>query len=276
MRISRNSKSLNFLFGLLVIIFSLSSCYENEEGCLDPDAANYNVTADVACADCCSYPSLSLLVAYAFGDESYNRIDIVSNDIEIEFVIENIQIYFSEIILSDDVNEYRIDETFEYVDINGNDQVAIDDIVLSKPTSFRFPLGTFTKSNDYTNLKISLGVPEAIDEAQSITVTSDHPLVQAGDSLYIVDQNQYVNSWIVLRQIGFHDDIKDTLQIAGTDFTFDEDVMISQARGSSLDINIKVDYKKLIEGLDYNTMSKSEVSAQIGNNLTQAVTPNFE
>lgn len=275
MLISRNSKNLNIVFGLLVIILSLSSCYENVEGCLDPDSTNYNVVADLDCEDCCTYPTLSLLVAYVLGETSYNRIDTVTNDIGIEFVIEDTQVYFSEVVLSDDIDEYRIDETFEYSDINGTDRIAIDDIVLVTPSVFRYLLGTFTESGDYTSLMISLGVPEVIDKAQSITVTGDHPLVQAGDSLFIVDQNQYVNSWILLRQVGVHD-VADTLQITGTDFTYVFDnILVSQARGSSLDVSIKIDYAKLIAGIDYNTMSKSEVIAAIGINLTNAVLPNF-
>jgi hypothetical protein len=201
--------------------------------------------------------------------------DTLTNDIGIEFVIEDAQFYFSEIVLSDGTEDYRIDETFEYSDINGTDRIAIDDIALVTPNVFRYPLGTFTQSNDYTRLMINLGVPEIIDKAQSITVTSDHPLVQAGDSLFIVDQNQYVNSWILLRQVGVHD-IADTLQITGTDFTYVfDDILISQARGSSLDVNIKINYEQLILGIDYNTMNKSEVIATIGNNLTDAVLPNF-
>jgi len=214
-------------------------------------------------------------VAYVLGETSYNRMDTLTNDIGIEFVIEDAQFYFSEVVLSDGKEDYRIDETFEYSDINGTDRIAIDDIALVTPNVFRYSLGTFTQSNDYTKLMINLGVPEIIDKAQSITVTSDHPLVQAGDSLFIVDQNQYVNSWILLRQVGVHD-IADTLQIIGTDFTYVfDDILISQARGSSLDINIKINYEQLILGIDYNTMNKSEVIATIGNNLTDAVLPNF-
>ena len=275
MPISRNSKNLNIFFGLAVIILSLSSCYENVEGCLDPDSTNYSVAADVDCEDCCTYPVLSLLVAYVFGEVSYNKIDTVANDIGMEFVIENTQVYLSEVVLSDGTEDYRINETFDYTDFNGDDQVAIDDIVLAKSTVFRYPLGTFTKSNDYTSLTLGLGVPEEIDQAQSITVSSDHPLVQAGDSLYINDQNQYVNSWMLLRQVGFHD-VADTLQIPGTDFTYVyDDILISQVRGSSLDLNIKINYEQLIAGIDYNTMSKAEVITQIGNNLTVAVLANF-
>ena len=78
-----------------------------------------------------------------------------------------------------------------------------------------------------------------------------------------------------MRQIGVHE-VTDTLQITGTDFTYVFDnILISQARGSSLDVNIKIDYEQLILGIDYNTMSKSEVIATIGSNLTEAVLPNF-
>ncbi len=274
MPISRNRKNLNLFIVVIILTLSFSSCYENQEGCLDTNSSNYDVTADIECEDCCTYPTLSLLVAYGLDDTSYNRIDTISNDINIDFVIEDAQIYFSNISLGDGNEEYRIEETFEYSDINGDDQVAIDDIVLVKPTIFRYTLGTFTKSNDYTSLMINLGIPEVIDNAESITVTSDHPLVQAGDSLYINNQNQYVNSWILLRQVGVHD-VADTLQIAGTDFTylFDE-IVINQTKGSSLDLSININYKQLIKMIDYNTMSKSAIIDKIGTNLTEAISFN--
>lgn len=271
---SKSNKILK-LFYATIILLGFSSCYENAEGCLDPNSTNYDVTADVDCDDCCLYPTLSLLVAYVLGDAGYNNIDTVSNDLEKEFVIEDLQAYFSDLVIKDEVEEYRIEETFDYTDINGNDQQAIDDIVLTNPSGFRYTLGTFTKSNDYTSFSIGLGIPAAIDEAQSITVTSDHPLIQAGDSLYISDQNQYVNSWILIRQIGVHE-VADTLQIPGNDFNYlFNDLLISQARGSSLDISIKIDYMQLIEGIDYTIMTKTQVIDKISENLKIAISTNF-
>ncbi len=276
MLISRNSKNLNIALGLIVVILGLSSCYENVEGCLDPDSANYTVTADINCEDCCTYPTLSLLVSYFLGDVSYNRQDTFINDLGVEFVIEDAQIYFSEIVLSDGSNDYQIEDTFEYTDQSGNDQAAIDDIILAQPTKYRYTLGTFTYSNEYTSLSVGLGIPEEIDQAQSITVTSDHPLVAAGDSLYIADQNQYVNSWILIRQIDVHDMIADTLQIPGIDYTFVFDnLQISQARGSSVDAKIKVDYQLLVQGIDYTTMNKSDVVNKIGDNLKLAISADY-
>lgn len=274
MPINKNSKNHKFHIAFLFLMaVSLGACYENAEGCLDPDSANYDVAADVDCDDCCTYPTLSLLVAYGFGEDGYNNDDTITNDIGMQFVIEDAQVYFSELILSDDAKDYRIDETFSYIDILGNAEVAIDDIILAKPSTFRHTVGTFTNSNIYTRLQLGLGIPEEIDQAQSISVTSDHPLAQAGDSLYVT--NQYVNSWILLRQIGVHV-VTDTLQITGPDFMYlFEDLDLSQTRGSSLDINIKIDYDQLISGVDYNTMNKTTVANKLYSNLKLAVQPNF-
>lgn len=275
MQINRSNKTVNFFLGIIIIIY-ISSCYENVEGCLDPNSSNYDLTADIACEDCCTYPNLSLNVAFFNDDTAYNRIDSITNDLGVDIVVKEVQTYFSKISVGTGSEEFGISETLNYIDPNGDEQQVIDDIVLAKPSSFRYVLGSFAESNDYTQIKLSLGVPEEIDLAQSIEVTSDHPLAIAGDSLYLVDQNQYVKSWLILRQVGVHE-TADTLQIntSGYDYTF-ENLNIEQERGSSLDINIKIDYSILINGIDYNTMSKEEIINQIGENLNSAVQPNYE
>jgi hypothetical protein len=53
---------------LLILVFG--SCYEDVVGCLDPDATNYNLGADLACPDCCTYPTLSLRVSPLWGNDA--------------------------------------------------------------------------------------------------------------------------------------------------------------------------------------------------------------
>ena len=51
--------------------FLLSAgCYEQQEGCLDPMAVNYDVSADIN-ADC-EYPKLSFSVDHRWGEEDYS------------------------------------------------------------------------------------------------------------------------------------------------------------------------------------------------------------
>ena len=53
---------MNLRIGLLSILMAvlLSACYEPTEGCLDVRATNFDLDADEGCADCCTYPELSL------------------------------------------------------------------------------------------------------------------------------------------------------------------------------------------------------------------------
>ncbi len=48
------------LFFYSLILLLSASCYEDNISCLDPDATNYDILADQACPDCCTYPTFSL------------------------------------------------------------------------------------------------------------------------------------------------------------------------------------------------------------------------
>ena len=48
---------------LCLTVLTLTACYEDTVGCLNPDAANYDLQADEACPDdCCTFPSLAVRV----------------------------------------------------------------------------------------------------------------------------------------------------------------------------------------------------------------------
>lgn len=275
MRINRSSKSLK-LAALLLVVLSLSACYTRTEGCLDPDATNYDVTADDECDDCCTYPQLSVLMSQVFGDVGYSRTDTVMNDLGEEFVIEDVQTYLSELYLIDESNRsFRISETIDYTDALGDLKQLADDIILVTPNAFGYDLGTFVNEETYNRIHIRIGVPAVIDEAQSFLVDNLHPLAVAGDSLFVSDQNKFVKTRILLRQIGVHD-VADTLQITDPEWSYSlGNFEINQDRGSSLNLNLKIDYKELISEIDYNTMSVDEVKAKIGDNLIGSIGPNI-
>jgi hypothetical protein len=61
------SRSPLFLLALLSLLLT-SACYEDNIACLDPDATNFDILADEACPDCCTYPTFSLDVDRIWGD----------------------------------------------------------------------------------------------------------------------------------------------------------------------------------------------------------------
>ncbi|WP_116125057.1 hypothetical protein [Lewinella sp. IMCC34183] len=48
----------------------LTACYEERIGCTDPDSANYDLQADAACPDCCTYPALSVRLTPVWGADN--------------------------------------------------------------------------------------------------------------------------------------------------------------------------------------------------------------
>lgn len=60
---------MRYLLVCCLTCLLLPGCYENRSGCLDPTAANYDLSADEACEDgCCNYPTLSVRVNSTWGD----------------------------------------------------------------------------------------------------------------------------------------------------------------------------------------------------------------
>lgn len=275
MLISRKSSNLNITTLVAILVIGLSSCYENMEGCLDPDSSNYDVTADIACEDCCTYPQLSIFVNHKYDEAGFSRTQIITNDIGERFVILDVQTYLSGITLINGDDQFTVEEIIEYESIDGNTESIPDDIILVTPNKVKYDIGTFTHANTYNSLNLQLGVPSVIDNALSITVDQGHPLAIAGDSLYLNDQNKYVESYIVIRQIDVHK-TPDTLQIIAPSWSFaSHDLAIEQLRGSSVSLSFDMDYLSLISTIDYNTMTKDEIKTKIGSNFPLALKPNF-
>ena len=57
-------------FALFLLASLCSSCYEDRVGCLNPDAGNYDLEADSECADCCTFPELSVQVTSVWQDSA--------------------------------------------------------------------------------------------------------------------------------------------------------------------------------------------------------------
>ena len=60
-RITLNNAGCFFSKILLICnLVVLNACYEDQEGCLDINATNFDVEADINCPDCCTFPMLQL------------------------------------------------------------------------------------------------------------------------------------------------------------------------------------------------------------------------
>ncbi len=266
--LTKENSNLRYVIFIL-ILYSISSCYENVEGCLDPDSSNYDVTADIECDDCCKYPQLSMLISHRYGDDSYQLGDTVVTNQGKEFAIDNVHFYFNNFVLNSANKAYHVENQIELTDNTGMATTTPDDILLVNPSTFRYSLGTFTHSDKYLSLTCSLGVGTNINSAQEIIVESGHSLAIAGDSLYHSPTQRYISTRILLRQIGVHS-VPDTILVFA-EYDYQLDIDVTQERGADTSINIHIDYMEALKELDYTSMTKLQITEIFKNNLREII-----
>ena len=91
------------LYTLTILFFGLlqSSCADDEEGCLDIQATNFDVTTDIACANCCTYPTLSFRVNHVYDSIQNNFLlnSTYLDAIDSPYLVSAIQYYVADIQL---------------------------------------------------------------------------------------------------------------------------------------------------------------------------------
>lgn len=84
------------LFLLLPLVL-ITACYEDNIACLDPDATNYDILADEACPDCCTYPSFSIDVDRVWADSAYSLSDTLPDGAGNDFRLLRFRVYLTEV-----------------------------------------------------------------------------------------------------------------------------------------------------------------------------------
>ena len=109
----QTKSSLLLPFLLLVI---LSSCYKNEEGCLDQFASNFSFSADDPCEDCCKYPNLKITFNHNFDSLKMRLNDTLTLDSISYFNVLSISYYLSGISIFPSTGFYEAIDSIEYID----------------------------------------------------------------------------------------------------------------------------------------------------------------
>ena len=197
-------KTRSFLLLFFTMHYLCTACFQPEEGCLDIEATNFELSADRDCPEgdqcACKYPSATLQFEYIFDKSSYLANGIYQNNIGQYFRIQDIQFYISDIQLvrADDLLVPILD-TITLTVLNAEAQqekiVAIDDFQLIRQQSSA-TLGSIDKSGIFKALQFSVGVktPENTTTPDDLT-SSSHPL--AIDSMY-TSTNGYIFNRIVI------------------------------------------------------------------------------
>jgi len=201
----KTQKKTSF-FILCFSILLLQACYQNQEGCLDVAATNFDVEADIDCCQetatcCCTYPSLSLSILHKLTADAVTNFNTSStltlmSDSSQSFIVENIQFYLTNfhLINSNTATEVGVEDQITLYN-NNNGQISSqeveDNFSLIKPSQFTYDIGTFLSANNFDMISFDVGLSNSFNNTIVDSLSSDHALAdttQLGLDGYISNQ----------------------------------------------------------------------------------------
>jgi hypothetical protein len=254
-------------FCCFLLLTMLFSCYEAVDGCLDPDATNYDVDADNECEDCCTLPTFAILMSYLVDGESY----IQGNSFRVSqegLIMEDFHFFISDIKLIDpEGNEINYEDDFLIYDNNRSGESIKDDFKYFASNQFRGTLEGLRYSGIIEEISFNIGLTERINNYNKDSLEVNTELSRAPDSIYVSVDEGYefyafqirdtMNSNVNLRVPAAYPLVGVSINLEG------EEVR----RGFNDDVNLFIDFGVLFDGINLTTMSEEEILLQIKNNF---------
>lgn len=261
MHISKHIISLSF-----ILIIFLVSCYEKQDGCLDIVATNFSFGADLDCDGCCVYPKLQIVFDHKVDTFNFSYSSYYTLDFDQVIQFQYVGYYLSKIALKTvDEVQVSIEEKVQIIDYDNNEKVdsIIDNIIWVELPDFRYDIGTFRHINLFTALEYTFGMEDRVALSED---DEDHPLGLA-KNLFLEDDKAYVNMRLIIMTDTLTKQI-DTFQIEGVAQAIPIEIPIDTSFQGGIDfqINIKADYFKWIQGVNFKQDSEEKIIETIKSN----------
>lgn len=270
------------IIGLLIGLATLTACFEGEEGCLDVASLNYDVSADEACADCCTYPSLTL----TFSHKIYEGVDTLNfgyqtpylNSLAQYFAFDEIGYYVSDVgFLTDQGASISVIDLIDLAVLENNDTTFFevsDNFIFSQPDDFRSQtVGTFLYNGTLTVLQLSLGLPEIVQQTAPALLPDGHPLATQDPAMYVEDTERYLYNRIAFfRDTTDFSGTPEVIQITEENDRIDLSLPVSGIipNGFNVGLTIEVDYLAWFADVDFNNDSNETIKSKIVANLADS------
>lgn len=266
--------------GLLLVLL-LAACDEPQEGCLDVEATNFDVTADRACDDCCTSPKLVLTVSQVFDTLVWIPDSAYQNDLGQWFRIRNSAFYLSDFELVKSGEVLEVEDTLRLKIFGANvgdtlNRTLKNDFVLARRTSVDFTVGAFRPSGTFEEVRLRLGLNAQSNAVIPGSVSSSHPLYRQADSLWLGRDNGFAWLMLAIRRDTAAATPTDTLRFTAADLggqpltltgtgTFKHEV------GYNFKIKLRINYDVLLSGVDLQNTSPNQWKSKIVANLPAAL-----
>ena len=259
----------------LLLLLLISACYEPETGCLDVEATNFNASADDPCPECCTYPSLRFEIKHVFGDTVLPFSEALTLDSIDYFMLNTWRFYLSNLELIVAGDTIGVLDTISLV-LNDNGlvikELVEDNYTIASREGFSFTMGTVRYSGLIDEIRFQVGLDALTNRTIADSMPIGHPLGQQTDSMFFDINRGYIFNKIQFQRDTVTDSDTTTLEI-GTDanlvildFPFNQTV----TKGDNITVNLQLDYKIWLTGINFVTDSDDVIISKIVANTRNA------
>jgi hypothetical protein len=257
-------KKVKKQLGAFFIIIIMASCGADEEGCLDIQGTNFDVSSDIACSDCCTFPTLSMRINHVKDDSLTFSLDEAYLDANnTPFVVNSVQFYVSELELVRSNGETATISDEITVTLNDNSAIDLTDNV----ELYIKNIGTYTEEDfgevkvtgTFTKIRFYIGLNNPTNQVLPASVTSEHPLAAQTESMYW-NTTDTADATITTYEIGTD----------GNQVLVELDYPLNISSGFDVDLNVNLDYGKLLEGVSFQLDDAATVISKIIGNTADS------
>lgn len=264
---------------LAILSFTIlqSSCNDDEEGCLDIQATNFDVSADIACNSCCTYPTLSFRINHVY--------DSITNDfvldrtyldaIDSPYLASAIQYYISDIqLVRADGSEVGVTDILDLTFFDNTTASIEDNFSLMKKSIGTYTsanIGTISTNGNFTKIRFNVGVNSSANHAVIAAMPDEHALSIQSESMHLDITEGYIfNKIQIVKDTTTNETV--TYEISGDNnlVNIELDYPINLESGYNLGLVVYLDYKKLFEGIDFQNDDENTIQTKIVTNTVNA------
>lgn len=260
------------LIAIIVLICTVWSCNSRVDGCLDIEAANFDVTVDRHDPEDCRYPDLLVRVQYSWDTLSFSKGISYTNDLGQLLIFEDVYVLVSQFALNgvelgrmvvEDRVEWFLNEGAGGMFIN-----AIDDFTFIDQSKFSFVLGEWRQTDVIDRMDFYVGVPDTLTPTDVTLLNEDHPLRESR-AFY----NEVTDEFATARFIVALDTARmnvDTFVVSSGPIALSFPLEQELTRGRNDEIGLKIDFYTIFRDVDMRLDSAS-IAEKLASNLEAAV-----
>lgn len=259
---------------IIVLLFFVAACGEKEEGCLDIVAANFDASADKDC--CCTYPNFVINVAHEFDTIPFRLGSTYTYNETDTFAVERMSLLFSKIHPVKDGVAQIVDDTIHIgiSDDLGEEQLEVEDNFLTiKPNRFEYTVGTFSEPQTYDGIELTFGLGGELERVVPDSVRTDGHVLQSVDDTVWSEDRGYFYLYMEVLPVASDADNKKEIVLSGANHLLElnlEQQLLADI-GYDFEINIKIDYKILFDGIDFVGDNEETIALKVKQNLISSI-----